>query len=198
MRLAVSREPRHQSPVRVMRDRLQISVLGELKIAHDGMPMPLPASKKTRALLAYLAVVGRPVRRDNLCEMFWEGPYDPRANLRWSLHKIRKITNDDKWERLTADNSRVFLSPQTVDLDFRLVSQVRPIDIKELDTPALESLVEANMGRFLTDLPLPHCPKFEAWRLYHSAFVDSIRIQMLAVLIERTELWAKVGDGVKG
>src|SRR3954468_10245242 len=44
------------------------------------------------------------------------------------------ITNDDKWERLTADNSRVFLSPQTVDLDLRRVSQVRPIDIKGLDT----------------------------------------------------------------
>ena len=53
-----------------MRDRLQISVLGELRVAYDGKPMPLPASKKTRALLGYLAVVGRPVRRDNLCEMF--------------------------------------------------------------------------------------------------------------------------------
>ena len=89
-----------------MRDRLHISVLGELKVAHDGRSMPLPASKKTRALLGYLAVVGRPVTRANLCDMFWEGPDDPRANLRWSLHKIRKITNDDKWERLTADNSK--------------------------------------------------------------------------------------------
>lgn len=169
-----------------MRDRLHISVLGELKVAHDGRSMPLPASKKTRALLGYLAVVGRPVTRANLCDMFWEGPDDPRANLRWSLHKIRKITNDDKWERLTADNSRVFLSPQTVDLDFRRVSQVRPIDIKGLDTPALESLIEANAGRFLADLPLPHCPKFEAWRLYHSAVVDRIRIRILGVLIERT------------
>ena len=77
-----------------MRDRLHISVLGELKVAHDGRSMPLPASKKTRALLGYLAVVGRPVTRANLCDMFWEGPDDPRANLRWSLHKIREITND--------------------------------------------------------------------------------------------------------
>ncbi len=169
-----------------MRDRLQISVLGELKVAHDGKPMPLPASKKTRALLGYLAVVGRPVRRDNLCEIFWEGPDDPRANLRWSLHKIRKITNDDKWERLTADNSTVFLNPQTVDLDFRRVSQVRPIDIKGLDTAALETLVEANAGRFLADLPLPLCPKFEAWRLYHSSIVVRIQIRILRVLIERT------------
>ena len=75
-----------------MRSRLQIRVLGELRVARDGKSLPLPASKKTRALLAYLAVVARPVRRDHLCELFWEIPDDPRASLRWSLHKIRKIT----------------------------------------------------------------------------------------------------------
>ena len=117
----------------------------------------MPASKKTRALLGYLAVVGRPVTRANLCDMFWEGPDDPRANLSLEPAQDKKITDDDKWERLTADRSRVFLSPQTVDLDFRRVSQVRPIDVKGLDTPALESLVEANAGRFLADLPLPRC-----------------------------------------
>ena len=69
IRLVVSR--RAASPKSsIMRDRLQISVLGELKVAHDGRPLPLPASKKTRALLAYLAVVGRPVTRANLCDMF--------------------------------------------------------------------------------------------------------------------------------
>ena len=75
-----------------MRGRLQIGVLGELTVALDGKPVPLPASKKTRALLAYLAVVGRPLRRDHLCELLWEAPDDPRAALRWSLHKIRRIT----------------------------------------------------------------------------------------------------------
>ena len=65
-----------------MRGRLQISVLGELTVALDGKPVPLPTSKKTRALLAYLAVVGRPLRRDHLCELLWEAPDDPRAALR--------------------------------------------------------------------------------------------------------------------
>jgi hypothetical protein len=64
-----------------MRGRLQISVLGELMVALDGKPVPLPASKKTRALLAYLAVVARPLRRDHLCELLWEAPDKVRIRV---------------------------------------------------------------------------------------------------------------------
>jgi DNA-binding SARP family transcriptional activator len=55
-----------------MAGRLQIGVLGELRVTSDGRELPLPPSKKTRALLAYLAVAGRPQRRERLCELFWE------------------------------------------------------------------------------------------------------------------------------
>ena len=88
-----------------MVDRLQISVLGELRVAFEGRELPLPPSKKTRALLAYLAVAGRPQRRERLCELFWEIPDDPRGALRWSLSKIRQIVNDDGEERLRADRN---------------------------------------------------------------------------------------------
>jgi hypothetical protein len=125
-----------------MRGRLQIGVLGELMVALDGKPVPLPASKKTRALLAYLAVVGRPLRRDHLCELLWEAPDDPRAALRWSLHKIRRIANGDGQERLTADNSRAFLDPEMIELDFRRISRLRLNDLDALSTTDLQSLVD--------------------------------------------------------
>ena len=35
---------------------ITINVLGELTVLRDGAVVPLPPSKKTRALLAYLAV----------------------------------------------------------------------------------------------------------------------------------------------
>src|SRR5262245_4886035 len=143
-----------------MRSRLEIRVLGALSASRDGRSLSLPASRKTRALLAYLAVVGRPTRRDHLCELFWEIPDDPRASLRWSLHKIRKITNGDG---LVADRSQVLLNPQAIDLDYTRVSRLQPGDIARLDTPALDSLVGAFAGEFLEDLCLPHCQKFEAW-----------------------------------
>jgi pimeloyl-ACP methyl ester carboxylesterase/DNA-binding SARP family transcriptional activator len=169
-----------------MRSRLQIRVLGELRVARDGKSLPLPASKKTRALLAYLAVVARPVRRDHLCELFWEIPDDPRASLRWSLHKIRKITRGGGQECLVADSSRVFLDPQTIELDFMRVSRLRPNEIEMLDTTALESLAGAFEGEFLEDLRLPHCPKFEDWRLYQANSVTRTRVQILRALIDRT------------
>jgi pimeloyl-ACP methyl ester carboxylesterase len=168
-----------------MRSRLQFRLLGELNVARDGSSVPLPASRKTRALLAYLAVVGRPIRRDHLCEMFWEIPSDPRASLRWSLHKIRRITNCDGQDRLSADGTRVFLDTSTVDVDFLAVFRLRPEDLQELSTPALESLADQFTGEFIEDLSLPHCPKFEAWRVYHRDGASRTRVRILRVLMER-------------
>jgi DNA-binding SARP family transcriptional activator len=92
-----------------MAGRLQIGVLGELRVTSDGRELPLPPSKKTRALLAYLAVAGRPQRRERLCELFWEVPDDPRGALRWSISKIRQIVNDGGEDRLKADRNTVCL-----------------------------------------------------------------------------------------
>ena len=49
---------------------LEVRVLGEFAVRRNGQDVALPPSRKTRALLAYLAVVGRPQRRERLCQMF--------------------------------------------------------------------------------------------------------------------------------
>ena len=64
---------------------LQMALLGEMRISHGGRQSELPRSRKTRALLAYLALTGRSHRRERLCSTFWEVPDDPRGALRWSL-----------------------------------------------------------------------------------------------------------------
>ena len=66
---------------------LEVRVLGEFAVRRNGQDVALPPSRKTRALLAYLAVVGRPQRRERLCQMFWARPDDPRGALRWSLRR---------------------------------------------------------------------------------------------------------------
>ena len=73
---------------------LEIRTLGGLAVIRDGESVTLPASRKTRALLAYLAVTARSHRRERLCELFWELPDDPRGALRWSLAKIRPLVDD--------------------------------------------------------------------------------------------------------
>jgi DNA-binding SARP family transcriptional activator len=141
--------------------------------------------KRTRALLA---LGGRrpPFEARSSLRVALGGPDDPRAALRWSLHKIRRIANGDGQERLTTDNSRAFLDPQMIELDFRRISRLRPNDLDALSTTDLESLVEASEQPFLEGLFLPRCPKFEAWRVHHADAVASARTRILNILEKRT------------
>ena len=66
-------------------------MLGNLAVVRDGAEMELPPSKKTRALLAYLALTPGSVPRERLCHLLWQVPSDPRGELRWSLSKIRLL-----------------------------------------------------------------------------------------------------------
>jgi len=167
-----------------MAGRLQIGVLGELRVTSDGRELPLPPSKKTRALLAYLAVAGRPQRRERLCELFWEVPDDPRGALRWSISKIRQIVNDGGEDRLKADRNTVCLEVDSIDLDFGRVAQLKPQDVEAFNGPTLEALAGAFRGRFLDDLSLPYCPEFEAWRVSHADKLDVLRLRILRALVD--------------
>src|SRR6476661_2086897 len=89
---------------------LEIKLLGSVEVHADGREVPLPHSRKTRALLAYLAAVDRPQRRERLCEMFWEVPDDPRGALRWSVSKLRQILGD----ALDSGHDTVAINPKAV------------------------------------------------------------------------------------
>lgn len=119
---------------------LALSLFGEFQLLRDGVPVELPSSKKTRALLAYLALNPRPHRRERLCDLFWERTDDPRAALRWSLTKLRPLINDAHRERLTADRERIIIEKDA----FNTV----PGDVS--DQP-------------LAGLDLPDCGSYQAW-----------------------------------
>jgi DNA-binding SARP family transcriptional activator len=108
---------------------LAIRVLGDFCIIRDGMPIELPPSKKTRALLAYLAVTGRSHHRERLCELFWEVPDDPRGALRWSRSKIRQILGGGSETCLKADRNTVTLKLDDIDLDFARLGVLRRNDL---------------------------------------------------------------------
>ena len=99
------------------RPPLPIRLLGELQVGPPEAPRVLPASRKTRALLAYLAVSARTRRRSELCSLFWEDAADPRAALRWSLTQLRQALGDDYRELICADRSSVGLKDQGIATD---------------------------------------------------------------------------------
>src|SRR5687767_5050702 len=86
---------------------LELRFLGDLTVVRNGATAPLPPSRKTRALLAYLALNPRSFRREHLCELLWEIPDDPRGSLRWSLSKLRHLVDDDTHQRIVANRTSV-------------------------------------------------------------------------------------------
>src|SRR3712207_4799578 len=70
---------------------LEIRLLGPLTVLRAGVPLTLPASRKVRALLAYLALAPQPAQRGQLCELLWDVPDDPRGELRWCLSRVRSV-----------------------------------------------------------------------------------------------------------
>lgn len=140
--------------------RLQIQVLGELAVTRDGERIALPASRKTRALLAYLALTGRPHRRDRLCELFWEVPDDPRGALRWSLSKLRPIANDEV-ERIVADRERVAFVATDAECDLGRIAG--RLELPVLPREELAALAAALSEPLLDGIDLPDQQLFQRW-----------------------------------
>ncbi len=161
---------------------LQIKVLGELAVLRDGREVALPPSRKTRALLAYLAVINRRQRRDFLCQMLWNVPDDPRAALRWSLSKLRHLIDVIS---LQTDRDTVFLDTSGLDLDIMHITRIAAKDLRALSTADLEALEARFRGRFLEGLELPRCPVFMSWRAFQADTLDRTRVLILQTLVDR-------------
>lgn len=164
--------------------RLDLRLLGELQLVRDGQEVSLPASKKTRALLAYLVATGEQHRRERLCDLLWDGPDDPRGELRWSLSKIRPLLNDGKAIRLKSDRSRVAFEPQDAAVDLARARELLD-DIPNAPLEALRTAVALFRGEFLDGLELPACYRFQAWCLAEREALSALRLTALGALVDR-------------
>src|SRR5947208_49726 len=131
---------------------LHVSVLGQLAVLRHRTKVQLPQSKKTRALLAYLAITGRPHSRDRLCAMFWAVPDDPRAALRWSLSRLRPIVDEHDCRRIIADRENVGLDPANIEVDLLSLRSLGRNGVESVSTDALRQAAEALEGDFLEGL----------------------------------------------
>ena len=63
-----------------MSGEFQLTVLGKVEMAQDGVPMTGLIYKKSLALLCYLAVIGRPYTRETLAGLLWgETPHGAKT-----------------------------------------------------------------------------------------------------------------------
>ena len=175
---------------------LSIRTFGALAVELSGEPLPLPASRKTRALLGYLVLCAAPRRREQLCELFWGVPDDPRGALRWSLSKLRPVVNAGGEVRLIADRERVSVDVGHIATDFHDVAALAARDGASADDLAHAWSRAADL--LLEDCELPNQPEFADWldRQRNEAVRLRIRVARRLALsdeldLEDRERWAE-------
>jgi DNA-binding SARP family transcriptional activator/TolB-like protein/uncharacterized protein YukE len=161
---------------------LHLRLVGPLSISRDGVLVRLPASRKARALLAYLALAPQAATRTHLCELFWDVPNDPRGELRWCLSKIRSIVDEPGRRRVdaTADSVRLDLSDCFVDATE--VLRATRGGVATLELTKLRELLALFSGEFLEGLEIDRNPQFNSWltsqrhrfRAAHTALLERL------------------------
>ncbi|MGL6044544.1 MAG: alpha/beta fold hydrolase [Sandaracinobacteroides sp.] len=139
---------------------LEIDVLGGLALRWDGAQVPLPASRKARALLAFLLLSKRSQHRERLVDLFWDRPNDPRAALRQALSRLRPLVNGDGVERLGADRERVWFHADHVKVDLIALKARVAAGLLPGEVAAVRSALEAPL---LAGLDLPEHAGWQAW-----------------------------------
>lgn len=165
--------------------QLKLHFLGELQVVRDGAEVELPPSKKTRGLLAYLALNNKSFRREQLCELLWEIPDDPRGSLRWSLSKLRRLVDEEHKTRIVANRTSVSLNAVDVDIDVTSLHGLVKTGPETQSTANLQAAAARYRGNFLEGLELPNVPQFYTWCVAEREHAIRSQATLLRTLIDR-------------
>ncbi len=142
---------------------IHIRMLGRLAIWRGRAPVTLPASRKVRALVAYLALAPRPVTRSQLCELLWDVPNDPRGELRWSLSKVRGLVDQRGRRRVQTRGDTVWLDLSDCLIDAIEVARATGEGIETLAPERQRALAALFSGDFLEGLAIGGSSVFDGW-----------------------------------
>jgi pimeloyl-ACP methyl ester carboxylesterase/DNA-binding SARP family transcriptional activator len=155
-----------------------------MRVLRGGEPIPLPASRKTRALLAYLVLTGREHARDRLCSLLWPDVDDPRGALRWSLSRLRPVACVDGRARLVATRDTVRFDASGADVDALSVTRLLA-HAAHVSTAALAEAAASFRGPALEGLDLPDAPDFHGWCVRERERLRGLEREVLDLLIDR-------------
>jgi len=161
---------------------LQLCLLGPMAIRRDGVAPELPASRKVRALLAYLALAPRPVTRGHLCELLWDVPNDPRGELRWSLSKLRGLVDGADRRRVVTRDDTVALDRTGAFVDAVELARIGDAPVEALPVQRLRALAALTEGDFLDGLAIERCPLFAGWLTAQRRHLRACRATLLGRL----------------
>jgi DNA-binding SARP family transcriptional activator len=157
--------PLHPKEVSGESHAVAVRLFGPFRVARNGEEVGLPASRKVRALIAYLVMAPRPVHRAKLCELLWDVPDDPRGELRWCLSKIRSALDGPSRKRVKTEADWVAIDASTLEVDALWVTRRVEAAASGGDLDLLKQLAGKFEGEFLEGFEADRVPLFEAWLL---------------------------------
>jgi DNA-binding SARP family transcriptional activator len=147
--------------------RLQLTLLGAAEAFVGGRRVAF-RTRKSLALLAYLALEPGPHSREQLADLLWPDVdgMDARASLRTALNDLHHALGDLSEQVLPATRDTVVLRPDLVDLDVEALREAQQL-LRRFADVSLRYQIELAVGRYrgslLSGMFLPNTPEFESW-----------------------------------
>ena len=160
---------------------LEISLIGPPRVARDGHPVTFD-TRKAMALLAHLALTGRPRSREALCELLWPGhdTEHARGALRRTLSALRKSIGEEWIE--TSGDSVLLVRGAGLDLD---VERFRELAAGDSSIEQLNEAVTLLSGGFLEGFALRDSPDFDDWQIAEAGALERELTSALQHLVDR-------------
>ncbi|MCB0042471.1 MAG: hypothetical protein KDE23_22450, partial [Caldilinea sp.] len=158
---------------------LEIRLLGGLQVGSDGAALTGFISSKAPALLAYLAVTGRPHQREALAGLLWGEMPDSSAanNLRQALTSLRKLAGphlDITRDSVTFNRS----APYWLDVEtFRDLLRLSGGQPPNQRAGLLRQALALYQGEFLEGFFVRDAPEFEDWALVRRVQLRELALQ---------------------
>jgi DNA-binding SARP family transcriptional activator/TolB-like protein len=181
-------------PVSESEGGLRIGLLGSFAVQRGGKPLALPASRKLRGLLAYLALAPHPPGRSRLCELLWEeGASDPRGELRWCLSRLRSLLDSPARRRVQTGDDVVWLALDDCFVDVFEVERATADGLEALAPGRLREIAALFRGDLLEGIAFGRNPAFEAWLVAQRRRLRDLHAGVLRRLVATS-----AGDEVLG
>jgi DNA-binding SARP family transcriptional activator len=141
--------------------KLRLQLFGAFRLqSAGGEPIQLP-TKKSKALLAYLALAGGQLRsRSSLASLLWDEAGEPQAreSLRQTLSLLRRRLLPSHTHPIVSEGDAIALDPGVLGVD--ALDFARLVETNEPD--ALAEAANLYGGELLEGFDL-HAPEFDRW-----------------------------------
>jgi DNA-binding SARP family transcriptional activator len=165
---------------------LFVRVLGPVSVSREGVVVPLPRSRKVRALLGFLALESSAVSRSRICDLLWSVPNDPKGELRWCLSKLRGVLDDPERRRVvTSGTDLVSLDLSDCLVDAIEIDRVMKAGLEHASTERMTELLDRFAGDLLDGMQLDESPEFTGWLAAQRQRHRAMRVALLRELASR-------------